>query len=370
VSAAPRLVSALTGWKLFFLLLFSSLLPAQSSFVTLAKEASAARDANRLDEAAALYRKALTLRPSWAEGWFSLGTIQYDQNSYQSADLSFAKAVKLDPKIGTSFIMLGLCEFELGREQAAFERLQQGLHIGITDSQLHDVAVFHAGVLLQRAGHFEKAQQTLYSLCSTGAESDALIEALGLVALLMRDKASSAPVIRQVGHAEWQAGRQKFADARNEYSAVVQAYPQFPNIHYAYGHFLLEVRDPAPAVSEFLDEIKNQPNHVLARLQIAAVKYRVDSAAGLPYAERAVQLEPNLPLGHYLLGLLLLNTGDDQRALPELEIARKLLPREAGVYYALGTAYAHAGRTQDAAQARATFQRLQNESGTSLLPQP
>jgi predicted Zn-dependent protease len=207
-------------------------------------------------------------------------------------------------------------------------------------------------------------------LCLAGVESDALFQTLGLVALLMRDKAASAPIIAKVGHAEWLAGQQKFTEARTEYGAIVQAYPQFPNIHYAYGHFLLSVRDPAPALSEFQAEIQNQPNDVLARLQIAAIKYRVDSAAGLPYAEAAVKLDPNLPLGHYLLGLLLVNTGDFERALPELEVARRLLPREAGVYYALGAAYAHAGRTEDAARARAIFQSLKNEPASSFVPRP
>jgi tetratricopeptide (TPR) repeat protein len=358
------------GWKVCCLLLFSSALHAEASFSTLSKEANEARDANRLDRAAGLYRQALALRPSWAEGWFSLGTIQYDRSSYQSAALSFGKAAKLAPKQGTAFVMLGLSEFELGRESEAFKHLTEGQRIGISDPQLHDVALFHEGVLLQRAGQFDKARRTFYALCLAGTESKALLEALGLAALLMRDKAASAPVISKVGHAEWLAGQQKFADARNEYRAVVEAYPAFPNIHYAYGRFLLDVRDPAPAVSEFEAEIKNQPNHALARLQIAAVRYRVDSAAGLPYAEAAVRIEPALPLGHYLLGLLLLNTGDDKGALPELEIARKLLPREPGVYYALGTAYTHVGRMRDAAQARAVFQRLRNEPASSLLPQP
>ena len=357
-------------WKVCFLLLFSFQLHAQASFSALSKQANEARDANQLDRAGDLYRRALTLRPSWAEGWFSLGAIQYDRSSYRDAALSFGKAAKLAPKRATTSVMLGLCEFELGRESEAFHHLTEGLRTGISDSQLHDVALFHNGVLLQRAGQFDQARRTFYSLCLAGVESEALLESLGLAALLMRDKAASAPVIYKVGHAEWLAGHQKFDDARNEYSAVVHAYPGFPNIHYAYGRFLLDVRDPTPAVSEFEAEIKNQPNHVLARLQIAAVKYRVDSAAGLPYAEAAVQLEPALPLGHYLLGLLLLNTGDDKAALPQLEIARKLLPREPGVYYALGTAYTHVGRTQDAAQARATFQRLRNEPANSLLPQP
>jgi cytochrome c-type biogenesis protein CcmH/NrfG len=56
--------------------------PGNRSFSSLSTEAAAARDANRLDDALSLYKKALALKPSWAEGWWSLGKIAYDRNSY------------------------------------------------------------------------------------------------------------------------------------------------------------------------------------------------------------------------------------------------------------------------------------------------
>lgn len=68
-------------------------------------------------------------------------------------------------------------------------------------------------------------------------------------------------------------------------------------------------------------------------------------------------MEPQLPLGHYLLGLLLLDTGAYDRAVPELETARKAFPNEGRIDLSLATAYAHVGRTQDAARARSEFAR-------------
>ena len=354
-------------FRLPFLSLFTVLLQAQSSFPALAKQASEARDANHLDQAANLYQKALALRPAWAEGWFSLGTIQYDQNNYQSADMSFSRAVQADPKVGTPQVMLGLCEFELGHDESALAHLQNGLRLGIADNpQLRNVALFHEAVLQQRTGKFEAALQTFYPLCSAGVQSDQLITAISLAALHLRASDSSVP---SVGHAECLAAQKQFEQARTDYRALVQRHPNFPNIHYAFGRFLLLiVHDPAAAIAQFEEEIKNQPSNPLARLQIAAAEYQVDSPAGLPYAEAAVKLDPNIPLGHYLLGLLLEDTGQDNRAIPELELARKSFPTESGIYYALGKAYAHAGRTQDAAQARAVFKRLKDQPGPSLLP--
>lgn len=42
-------------------------------------------------------------------------------------------------------------------------------------------------------------------------------------------------------------------------------------------------------------------------------------------------------------------------AIPELEMARKRFNREAAIYFALGNAYARAGRKTEAAEARENF---------------
>jgi predicted Zn-dependent protease len=120
---------------------------------------------------------------------------------------------------------------------------------------------------------------------------------------------------------------------------------------------LIDARDIPGAVKQFEAEIADEPKSVLPRLRIAVAEYKVDSAAGLTYAEQAVQLDPALPLGHYLLGLLLLDTGAYERAVSELEIARKAFPHEGRIDLSLATAYAHVGRAQDAARARAEFAR-------------
>jgi len=84
-----------------------------------------------------------------------------------------------------------------------------------------------------------------------------------------------------------------------------------------------------------------------------------------------VKLDPQLIAGHYVLGLLLLDTDNYLRAIPELEIVQKARPQYAKVYLALGAAYARAGREADAARARAAFQRLKDNAGKEpeLLPE-
>jgi tetratricopeptide (TPR) repeat protein len=354
----------------FFLILVASLTPwAQSksspTFATLSTQANAARDANRLDEAVALYQKALALRPSWAEGWWSLGTIQYDTNSYAAAAHSFQKLLALQPKSGMAHAMLGLCQFELGLDKSALEHLEAATKLGISSNpELRQVLLYHQAVLLQRSGKFERAQSILQQSCLEGRTDSEIKLALGMTLLRMTAKtppATGTPerkVVDGIGEAGCLVGQKKYDDAKTIVDSLTTEYPKFPNIHYATGLLLLDTGDTKAAISQFQEEIQNDPQNILARLKIAAAEYKVDSQAGIPYAEDAVKINPRLPPGHYLLGLLLLDTGEYQRAISELETASASYPNEAKLYFALGSAYALAGRTQDAARARATFQRL------------
>jgi tetratricopeptide (TPR) repeat protein len=169
-------------------------------------------------------------------------------------------------------------------------------------------------------------------------------------------------VVSQIGRAACLAGQKKYDEARPMFEAVLKENPAYPNVHYAFGLFLIEVRDVPAAVEQFKQEIANHPDDVIARLRIGAAEFKEDSASAIPYVEEAVKLDPQSPFGHYLLGMLRLDVDDYMKAIPELEIAEKGMPREPKIYFALGTAYSRAGRRDDAARARTTFQRLTAEA--------
>lgn len=328
-----------------------------------------ALDADKLQAAIPLFRKALALNPRWAEGWWSLGTAYYDQESYAEAELAFQRVVAIDPKNGTARALLGLCEFELGDDKAALRDIEASKDLGIDlDPHLRNDVFFHEGVLLQRAGMFGGAEQPFASLCIGNAGGDDVARAFGMAALRMRDRLPPAPgseaaaVVEQVGRAACLAARKDFDSARQQFTLITGAYPHFPYVHLAFGRVLLDAHDIPGAIAEFKREIDEGYDRVLPMLQIAAAEYKIDPAAGLPYAEQAVALAPQLPFAHYLLGLLLTSTGADEKAIPELETARRAFPHDTQVYWSLATAYARVGRAQDAAKARAEVARLSRKS--------
>jgi predicted Zn-dependent protease len=267
--------------------------------------------------------------------------------------------------------MPGLCQYRLDQNDSALQNIQAAKALGIKkDDQLRPVLEYHEGMLLLRKAHYEDALKAFQPLANEGVQSDDLIAALGMGALMIHPKQAPAEgspdrqVLMRAGNAERYSLLKKFEEARKAYSDVVQQFPDFPNIHYAYGRFLLSAEDPDNAVAQFQQEIKNNPGHIRARMQIAVARYRSDSAVGIPYAQEVVKLQPRYPFGHYLLGLLYFDSGDVDRSIPELETAARMVPREAQFQFALGNAYAKAGRKQAAARARSAFRRLEGENGS------
>ena len=342
---------------------------SSAQFQKLSARAMADLDADKLDDAIPLLHKALMLNPRWVEGWWSLGTAYYDQDRYAEAAFAFQKVVALDSKHGTAHAMLGLCDFELGEDVAALKEIEVAKGYGTDiDPQLRDVVFYHEGLLLQRAGRFVQSQQAFSSLCIEEHSSGLMIPALGMAALHLRDKTLPSPesdegqAIQIVGHATCFAAQKDFVSASREFTLAASRFPKLPYVHYAYGRALLDAENVNGAVEEFKRELAVGHDPILPRLQIAAAEYKTDSASGLPYAKEAVQLAPQMPFAHFLLGLLLLNTGEFEKAVPELENASKGLPDQPDVFWSLASAYGHVGRTHDALKARAEFARLKQKA--------
>jgi tetratricopeptide (TPR) repeat protein len=335
-----------------------------AQFEKLARDAEAARAADRAEDAAPLYVQALKLNPKWSEGWWRLGSIFYERDRYKEASEAFRNLTVVDPKMFAAWSMLGLCEFQLTEFESALEHLRKGNSAGFGDNrELARVAAFHEAMLLNRFENYELALDVLRKILNPQQEAPEVLMTLGIsmlrLPLLPRDvPADQREVLAKTGRASYLLMINRGVEAKGEFKELIEAFPETPGVHYAYGISLL--RDlPDEAVQEFKREIRLSPGHVPARLQIAFeyIKRR-EYAAGLPYAEEAVRLAPALFATHNALGRILLETAETGRAVSELETALKLAPKSPEMYFTLARAYAKAGRSQDAAKARAEFTRL------------
>jgi tetratricopeptide (TPR) repeat protein len=323
-----------------------------------------------LKAAALLWIVFVSAQAQTAEEWGRLGASLYERDDYAGAARAFERAAAANPRGGNAAAMLGLCEYQLGRFDSALDRLRQARQLGVSgDAQFLNVLTYTEGMLLLHRGEFETARETLGRLSRNGVNSPELIRALGLAALRVRPQharqGGQAAMLARVGRAEHLAAQNDFASALREYERLTSEFPKVRNLHYARGRVLLLARQDEQALPAFERELENSPDHVLARLGIANAKLATDPAAGLPFAQEAVKLQPQLPLARYLLGMLLLETGEAARAVEELETARRLDPDEPAVPFALARAYTAAGRSAEAERARADFVRLKKTAASA-----
>jgi len=341
--------------------------PRKSSaakFDALAKAADEAREANRLEEASGLYIQGLSLKPSWKEGWWYVGAMFYERDRYAEARDAFIKFVAIDRKFGPALAMLGLCEFQLRQYEPALVHLRQGNLLGVGDNlELRLVTRYHEVILHNRFGNFELAYDVMTRLINEQPETPDLVFALGLTMLRMAYLPPDVPadkreIVFKAGRAAYYLNTKRQREAAQEFKELAENNPDTPGVHYAYGVFLL--RDtPEAAIEEFRRELRIAPQHVAARLQIAFEMIKQDRhSEGLPYAEEAVKLAPDLFATHNALGRILLETGEVERAVKELETAVSLAPDSPEMYFALARAYSRAKRPKDAERARSEFTRL------------
>jgi tetratricopeptide (TPR) repeat protein len=337
----------------------------RGSFDTLSKQANAAREAARLDEAIGLYQKALALNRSWTDGWWYLGLSAYELDRYQVARDAFRRVVDLMPQNGDAWAFKGLCEYRLKHYDVALSDLMRGRSLG-GGSALKDLVTtsrYHMGILLTRNEQYEQAMQMLNGFAVEGDDSPKVIEAMGLATLRIPMLPEELPGVRReqvmlAGRAAYfQAARLPTA-AQKAYEELVNRYPELPNVHYAYGVFLVG-EQPDAAIEQFKTELEVSPRHPWAKLQLA-FEYlrRSDWEAARPWAEQAVDEAPDLFVAHRALGQVLLETGDVAGAIRELEAGVKQAPDSPAMRFALARAYRRAGRVDDAEREQAEFTRL------------
>ena len=337
---------------------------AGAAFDDLVKRAEAARLANRLDEALDLYRQAVKMRPDWPEGWWYLGTINYEADRHADARDAFVRLLYLKSEGGPSWALLGLCEYKLGNYKIALDHLKRARAQGLGGSrELSRVVRYHTGILHTHFGEFEPAQYQLFPLARDQLNNTPLIEALGLAALAMPLFPSEIPpekreLVLKAGRASYFQAARLPEDAQREYTELIARYPQTPNVHYSYGVFLL-IQNPDHALEEFRRELEISPAHVPARLQIA-FEYirRGESPTALPFAEQAVKISPDAFAARNALGRIFLEMGQTERAIKELQEGVRLAPGSPETRYALARAYGKAGRKAEAARERDEFARL------------
>jgi len=307
---------------------------SQESFQTLAGAAAAAREAGKVDEAIRDYGQAVALRPDWAEGWWYLGTLQYDRDHYPEAIPALRKLVQLSPNLWAGWAFLGLSEFETKDYSNALPDLEKAQSIGIgDDAELSRVSAYHLALLLNRNGQFERATALLLSISGQGELPPQIKSALGIALLripLLPDQIdpSRDAFLQAAGEAAAAAAKDP-AQGVEILGKLVNEHPETPFLHYAYGRLLSTYGRTEDALAAQQREAKISPESVVVQMQIATLQLALHQfPEGLRSAQQAVALASDSSAAHGLLGKALEANGKRQQATAETQKAATLLPEK------------------------------------------
>jgi len=339
--------------------------PVQSAeFDRLLKAATEARQAERWDEAIGLYAKLVKIKPDYVEGYWYQGTASYTQDDFPRCKEAFRKVTSLAPTNGAAYAFLGLCEFGLKEYDRSLQHLLQSRIHGIGDvPDLGGVARYHAAILMSRMEQYEQALETLGEFAGEGNDNPRVIEAMGIATLRLPMLPTETPpdrreMILMAGRASYLMATRNTASSERAFDQLVSRYPETPNVHYAFGVFLLQEKGDK-AIEEFKRELEIQPGHPWSLMQMAFEYLKQgNAAAALPIATQAVAAAPNAFSARKALGQALLDNGDIDGAIRELQAGLKMAPDSPGLHFTIARAYQRAGRLEDAAREREEFTRL------------
>jgi tetratricopeptide (TPR) repeat protein len=359
----------LAGLILFFLLPVCAVAQANPpGFDEIAQKAAAARERDDAPQAIELYSQALRLKPGWSDGWWFLGSLEYEAEAYSAGRDALTHYLDLVPDAGPAWALRGLCEFETADYTKSLTDIQHGLSLGAgKEAGAEKILRYHEALLLTRRGNFEGALQLYRPLTRGKIPNPELLVGIGLAGLrtplLPGDlSAEQRDLHMAAGNAAFlfMSGDEKAA--QQEFGELFQRFPTAENVHYLYGS-LLSPTDPDQALTEFKRELEISPSNAAAQLMVAWDSLtQNDSATALAYAKKVVAEEPTLPIARLVLGRSLVETGDVTGGTELLEKELQLEPDSLEIHFALARAYSKSGRKEDARRERLLCLRIENNA--------
>jgi tetratricopeptide (TPR) repeat protein len=336
-------------------------------FESLAGQAEKARAQEQFPEAIRLYREGTALRPSWFEGWWSLGTLLYDQDRFSEAASAFEHLLSSSRHRDAADAFLALCAYETGDYDKALAKFRSWASAGWAGApEFRDVAVYHFALLLTREGRSVESLYLLDPLAKRFGATPELTEAMGLASLRMKYLPEDYPP--EARERVWLAGKAAIYSSNpvegtsrvGEYTNRLELrYGGEPQVHYFLGTLYSFEGLEADVEREYRAELKVSPGHAEALTALAAIELRrsnVDEAASL--AGMAVAARPDSADAHRLLGRVFIARQQWQQAAVELEQAKRLNPANPLTRAHLAQVYGRLGRSQDAAAEIEAYSRL------------
>jgi tetratricopeptide (TPR) repeat protein len=327
--------------------------PARSRF---AAEGLRHHQAGRLDQASALYLKALAEQPDDADTLHLLGVLRHQQGSSSEAVELVTKAIAITPNNPEACSNLGVVLAAIGRFDEAANAYRRAIAIRPDYAEVHN----NLGNALRNGGKLDEAVPCLRraiaikpnypeahnNLATTLRDLGRLAEAEASCREALRLQPNYPEAHNNLGAALHALGR--LAEAEASCRAALRIRPNDPDAHNTLGGTLWALGRLAEAEASCREALRLRPNFPEAHNNLGGALWALGRLAEAEASCReALRLRPDYPEAHTNLGNTLGNLGRLAEAEASCRAAIRLRPDDPDAHNSLAYPLLLAGRFEE-----------------------
>lgn len=324
----------------------------------------------RPDLAIPEFQKVLALDPQNVDARGNLGVLLYFRGDYTAAVPELRAAVKLKPDLWKIQALLGLAESQLHDDVASRDDLaatfphleDQKLKADVGSALINNYS---------STGELEKAASVVATLLDAQPTDPALLFTAyqlytDLASKTMLTLALAAPESAQMHQvmARELARHGDDAPAIANYREAIKLNPNLAGLHFELGNLLYnsaEEKLKSEAEGEFQAALQTNPNDEKAALMLGAIAAkRGDWPAATQFDSRALALQPDDPDACLELAKALIATNDKEKAQHLIEHAIEIDPSDYIAHYRLSTLYRQQGKREEAEKQLADYRKYKD----------
>ncbi len=256
----------------------------------------------KLKEAESSYRKAIEIKPGFADAHSNLGNILRELGKLPEAEIMVRKAIKLKPDFANAHCNLGTILKDLGNLKEAALFTQKAIEIDPNFTKAH----YSLGVILREQGKLKEAELSTRKAIKIKPNFANAHYTLGVI-------------LRDLGNLK---------EAELSTRKAIKINPNYANTHYSLGVILKDLGNLKEAELSTRKAIEVNPNYAEAYYNIGVV---LKDQGKLKEAElstrKAIEINPNYAKAYSNLGNILEELGKREEAIKQWVRAVNLNPK-------------------------------------------
>ena len=315
------------------------------------------KDAGQLDEAVTSYRRAIEFKPDLAGAHSNLGNVLRDLGQLDEAIASYRQAISLKPEFAEAHSNLGNALKDIGQFDEAIASFRQAIRFKPNFAEAHNNL---GGTLTEKDDstkpslpigmRFGSCPITLalhYNLGIALHAKGQIDEAIGCYRQAIQLKPDYSEAHNNLGGVLSELGR--FDEAIASYRQAIQLKPEFAEPHSNLGNALKDRGELEAAIASHRHAIRLKPDYAEAHNNLGSALStlgRFDEA--IASFRQAISLKPGFAEAHNNLGSAMKDVGQLDEAIASYRQAIQLKPDYAEAHSNLGSALTAIGRLDEA----------------------